>query len=296
MTKETDTFNCDLCNASDSAEIEEARTYTGGQPLHVCKSCGLVYAKERRSEEAIAESWTQTIFGANPTAAVPYTAHVPWMTARLVFVAEFLHQSIGLKGKAVADIGAGEGVFLDIIRREEYGAIPFGIEPSAENCALLTKLDIPSYNGPIGAFAASPEAKKRSFDVVTMMWTMECSRSPRQMLDIAYGLLKPGGHVFVGTGSRILVPFKKPLHMFLSKNPLDTHPVHFSYRTLRGIMATAGFEMAHVNRFIDNDLLFMIGKKTDRSRAISWDKDDWTKVKDFFARWHKETQDHYPAV
>ncbi len=290
----TEKFNCDVCGGDDAAEIEEARHYTEGQPLHVCKRCGFIHARERRSEQAIADDWSNKIFGNRPDAPTPYTAHIPWMKARLLFCAEFIHQSIGLKGKAVADIGAGEGVFLDIIRREEYGAKPFGIEPSKENCDTLKKLDIASFNGTIGAFLASDEGRAKKFDVVTMMWTLECCRSPRQMLDGAYDLLKPGGHIFIGTGSRILVPFKKPLNMFLSKNPLDTHPVHFSVNTLRGAFATSGFSMAHVNRYIDNDVLFMIGKKTDKSSPIDWPRDDYRKVLDFFKRWHKETQDHYP--
>ena len=292
----TENFNCDVCGADDAIEIEEARQYTDGQPLHVCRQCGFIHAKQRRSEQAIADDWTNKIFGSRPDAPTPYTAHIPWMKARLLFCADFLDQSIGLKDKSVADIGAGEGVFLDIIRRTEYGAKPFGIEPSAANCATLKKLDVPAFNGTIGALLASPEGKTKKFDAVTMKWTLECCRSPRQMLEGAYELLKPGGHIFIGTGSRILVPFKKPLHMFLSKNPIDTHPVHFSFNSLRGALARTGFRMTHVNRYIDNDVLFMVGQKTDKSADIDWAKDDWRKVIDFFRRWHKETAEHYPPT
>ncbi|MBT7486704.1 MAG: hypothetical protein HN673_10090, partial [Rhodospirillales bacterium] len=49
-------------------------------------------------------------------------------------------------------------------------------------------------------------------------------------------------------------------------------------------------------RFIDTDYMVAIGKKTDKSKKIDWPKDNWEDVVDFFNRWHKETQDHYPAA
>jgi hypothetical protein len=100
----------------------------------------------------------------------------------------------------------------------------------------------------------------------------------------------------IATGARILVPFKKPLQYFFSKNPVDTHPVNFSFNSLRGILASTGFEMTHVNQYIDNDIMIMIARKTDRSTPIVTPKDDWRAVTSFFDRWHKETQDHYKSA
>ena len=114
------------------------------------------------------------------------------------------------------------------------------------------------------------------------------------MLDAAHGLLRDGGHLVVATGSRILVPFRKPLHLYLSTNPADTHCFRFSAHTLGGLMAVSGFRPVHVNRYIDTDYLVMIGERTDRSRPIPWERDDARAVIDFFRRWDKETGDHYP--
>ena len=285
-------FPCDLCGGDDPAEIEVARFYTGGQRVYVCRNCGLIYARERRSEQAIADTWSHSIFP-DKGAPLAYTAGIPWVIGRLTVAAEFLRQNIGLAGKSVAEIGAGEGVFLNIVRRDPYGAAVYGIEPSPSNCRSLTSQGIPVFEGTIGRYLTSPEAATRQFDVVVMLWTLECCRSPRQMLESAHRMLKPGGHVLVGTGSRILVPFKKPLQMFFSRSPIDTHPVNFSFNTLRGMLATTGFDMSHVNRFIDNDLLIMMGTKRETHDRPSWDKDDWRVVTAFFDRWHKETQDHY---
>ena len=285
-------FACDVCGSDDPAEIEVARLYTGNRPFHVCKACGLVYARERRSEQAVADTWSNELFQ-DTVDLRSYTAAIPWMIGRLTVVAEFLHQNIGLRGKVVAEIGAGEGVFPTIIRREPYGAEVFGIEPSSRNCKILRDLGIPTFEGTIGAYIESPEAATRQFDVVAMLWTLEASQSPRRMVEAARKMLKPGGYVVVGTGSRILVPFKKPLHMYLVEGPVDVHPVNFSFNTLRGLLASTGFEMTHVNSYIDNDLLIMMGRKQENVDRESWPRDDWKAVIAFFDRWHKETQDHY---
>ena len=220
-------FACDVCGSDDPAEIEVARLYTGNRPFHVCKACGLVYARERRSEQAVADTWSNELFQ-DTVDLRSYTAAIPWMIGRLTVVAEFLHQNIGLRGKVVAEIGAGEGVFPTIIRREPYGAEVFGIEPSSRNCKILRDLGIPTFEGTIGAYIESPEAATRQFDVVAMLWTLEASQSPRRMVEAARKMLKPGGYVVVGTGSRILVPFKKPLHMYLVEGPVDVHPVNLA--------------------------------------------------------------------
>ena len=41
-------FPCDLCGKDDGYEVPYVREYTGGQILHICKSCGLIHAKKRR--------------------------------------------------------------------------------------------------------------------------------------------------------------------------------------------------------------------------------------------------------
>lgn len=288
MTETFEIFPCDLCKSTEAIEVPHAREYTGGQPIHICTRCGFVYVRERRSATAIADTWSDTIFGAG------YTAALPAVRARLTFVAEFLHQSIGLPKKSVCDIGAGEGVFLDMLRSPRYGASVFGIEPSKKNCALMTAMDIENVAGTIEDYAARDTHKK--FDVVTITWTIENCQSPRRMLAIAHDLLNDGGHIVVATGSRILVPFKKPLHYYLGKNPGDSHAFRFSAKTLAAMLAVSHFATTHENRYLDHDILCMIAEKKDAKTEIPLIGDDARAVADFFERWHKETQTYYPSV
>jgi SAM-dependent methyltransferase len=274
-------FACELCGGEDFVEIPELRLHTGGQPIHVCKGCGFVQVIRRRSPERIAQVWADELFQGE------YTARIPAIKARQVYVAETIDTNIALPGKRVCDIGAGEGLFLQMLR-DDYGAEVFGVEPSAANCARMLGQGISCFDGTGEQFAGSATDHGR-FDIVTMIWTLENANSCRRLMDVAWSLLKPAGHVVVATGSRILVPFKKTLDLYLGPNPADTHAFRFSANTLQGLLAESGFERRFINHYVDSDVLCMIGGRTERGCTIPWPRDDWQRVLEFFSRWHQDT-------
>jgi 2-polyprenyl-3-methyl-5-hydroxy-6-metoxy-1,4-benzoquinol methylase len=279
-------FPCDVCGGTDAVEIECSRRYTNNEPIHVCKNCGFVYVVRRRSARAIADSWSRDIY------QVGYTARIPAVKARQTYVADMLDVELGLGGKTLCDIGGGEGQFLEIAR-DQYGAKVFAVEPSAANCAGLAKAGIPHFHGTVEDFSASAEQSAGPFDVVTIMWTLENCQQPRVMLDAAWTVVKPGGHIAVATGSRILAPFKKPLHYYMSKQVADAHATRYSANTLQAILAVSGFRPVSVNRWVDTDYLVVIAARAERGQAIPWRGDDPAAVLDFFRRWDIETQAHY---
>ncbi len=235
-------FDCDLCGSTDAAEIPAARRYTGGRPLHVCKNCGFVYVRSRRPAGRIAEVWSDDIYEKG------YTARIPAVKARQVYVAECIDTAIGLKDKTVCDIGGGEGQFLDIIRQSEYGASVFAVEPSERNCRMMGDMGIEAFRGTIEDYVASGQSKDRRFDIATIVWTLENCQSCRTMLDAAYDALDDGGHLALATGSRILVPFKKPLQYYLGDAALDTHCFRVSANTLKGLFAVSCFDVVFETR------------------------------------------------
>ena len=279
-------FPCDLCGADSAAEIEVARHYMGAGRLHVCRECGFVYVRRRRTASAIADSWSDELY------ETAYTARIPAVRARHVYVAEMADTSIGFAGKRVIDIGAGEGLFLKLIAAAPYFAAPFGVEPSKHNGGLMTNADIECFTGTIEAFAAANRTRGgRRFDIATILWTLENCQSCTAMLNAARDLLIDGGHVVIATGSRILVPFKKPLHHYLGTNEADTHAFRFSVNALRRLLGLHGFEVVAVNRWIDSDPLVMIARKAEVFESTpALPIDDWREVIDFFDRWHAETQ------
>jgi len=285
---------CDLCGSNDAEQIASAPLYTNGQAINVCKNCGFVYVPRRRTAKAIADDWSDRLFKEesvfnNQT----YSARIPAIKARQVFVADTIDTEIDLKDKTLCDIGAGEGQFLEIVLAEEYGAKPFGIEPSSELCRKMTDEGINNFCGSIEDYIKDDQIDKKQFDIVTIMWTLECTHDARLMLEAARDSLVDGGHVVIATGSRILVPFKKPLQFYFDSKPLDTHPLRFSANTLKSMLVSAGFKVTFINRYVDQDYMVVIAEKSDDVDTSDWQGDNCDDVLSFFDRWHQETQTYY---
>jgi 2-polyprenyl-3-methyl-5-hydroxy-6-metoxy-1,4-benzoquinol methylase len=277
-------YPCDLCGSDDAAEIIVARHYMGEGRLHICRNCGFVYVRRRRSAQVIADEWSNALY------QTKYTGRIPAIVARQTYVAEFINSTVRLRSKRVCDIGAGEGLFLNMIRGERFGAEVFGIEPSAANGRLMAGMDIEHFVGTIEDYAA--QRGGRVFDIATVMWTLENCQSCLTMLKAARELLTTDGVVVVSTGSRILVPVKKPLHYYLGRNEADTHAFRFSAKALARALVLSGFTLIETNRYIDTDYLVMVGRRSDAPPQDLL-SDDWREVQAFFERWHDDTQRFY---
>jgi Methyltransferase domain len=288
MNEEMHISPCDLCESNQGIKAPYTDLYTGGQPLYICSSCGLVFVRERRDASLIAQDWNACYGTVNPKYGNGYTTKIPAISARLHYVAGTLSQELDLASSRVVDIGAGEGTFLDILKAQS-NAVPFGIEPSKENCGIMESLNIESFHGTVEDFYQAYN-RERQFDIATILWTLEACSSASAMLKICHNLLTENGYIVISTGSRILVPFKKPLQNYLKPMPQDMHPYRFSAQTLRAILIRAGFEPVYINSFIDSDVLLVIGQKKDIDRQ-RWSqyKDDPLKVHHFFERWHAES-------
>ncbi len=231
----------------------------------------------------IARVWSEEIYGDIYTAVKN-----PAIIARQTFVAEFLASNSDLAGMRVCDIGAGEGFFLSYLR-DQYHADPFGIEPSARNCLRLSEMDIANYQGTVEQFVGNPDGSKYGADIISVMWTLENCQSCIEMLKAAAAMLPVGGKIIVATGSRILVPFKKPLFAYFSTNPADSHSFRFSANALQTALAKAHLKTIKINRYLDNDILCVIAEKVPETEALATKKDIPMEVLSFFERWHQDS-------
>ncbi len=266
--------DCDLCHSKDFTPLEVACPYIGdNEPPVVCMNCGFIYVRNRRSSEEVAKSWDD-IWGEG------YTSEWPAVKARLFYVAEWLDQTIGLSHKSLLEIGAGEGTFLEMVR--DRGAwTPCGIEPCKDNIKRMRDKNI-------RCFEATAETCKleQKFDIVCLLWTLENCADCIGMLKRARKWLKPDGHLVVATGSRILVPFKKPMSSYFSKNPADTHCFRFSAESLDSALYLSGFAPLHGNRYGDSDWLVRAAILIEACDVGG--EDDPQEVLDFFKAWSEQ--------
>jgi len=244
--------SCELCGTSKFAEIEVAKHYTGGQPLHVCKNCGFVQVLDRRSPKEIFEAWQDQKPGDDV-----YKSAKAAVVSRLSYVASF----VGDTGLTL-DIGSGDGTFGKIVK------------------------NVTNYNG-----MAEDIGVHSLYDTVTLLWTLENCGSAVDVLKAAHKVLRHGGKLVVATGSRIGVPFKKPLWAYLGDSPLDLHPWRFSRNTLEHTLSRAGFRVVRANPYLSNDYLVIVAEKRG---AVIYPLDGHEEVIDFFNRWHEETERYYP--
>lgn len=268
---------CDLCDNHEHF-LDVPGDPTG--KVKICGNCGFVLVRERRGIEEVARAWDDIY------AKGLYSPDWPGVKARLFYVAEWLDQTIGLRDKRVLDIGAGNGFFLGQCRA--LGAYPSGLDPSLDNCRKIGLRGIEFFQGWAGG--TPPPSLAGKFDIVTLNWTLENTADCIAVLRYARDCLRPDGHVVVATGSRILVPFKKPLSSYLgSGTPPDTHCFRWSWNTLAGTFTRSRLVPIEWNDYQENDVMIEVARQSLSDEGyLVHGRDNPDKVQDFFARWQRE--------
>ena len=273
----------DFKGAGKVISIPNIRKLTGGYDINISKYSGLVSVIKRRSSKKIADEWSNKIFGTSFTNKT-YTARIPAVTARLTYVLETIISELKVKSKSICDLGAGEGDFLKMLKQKKLTKNIFAVEPSIKNCKLLNKNNIKNFQGTIEDYAN--KKKKRKFDILTLMWTLCNTSNCYDVISSVNKLCKNNGYIVVAESSRILVPFKKPIQMYVSKGNPDIHPFHFSKNSLCNLLLINNFKPIYINRYLDSDWLLIIAKKQNKISKKNYKIDNYLKVKKFFLSWY----------
>jgi SAM-dependent methyltransferase len=258
--------NCDLCSSNAWAPIPVPNP----RGIGICQVCGFVYVRDRRAAHEIAADWSNVYGeGYDPDGW-------PAVRARLYYVRQWIAEQYGsLAGKTLLDVGAGTGTFLKL-----WGENGRGLEPSAAGAHV----------GGIVHGSVEDDLDLGQFDFVTINWTLENCHDPIKMLDYARRRCKPDGRVIVATGSRILVPYKKPLSCYLGDNAPDLHCFRWSRETLEAAFRRAGMWMDRVNPYAECDWLVMSAQHTiphDQTPGRLYPFDPPQEVRDYFRLWQE---------
>lgn len=242
--------SCEICSGESFRPIWVAQRYIGdAEPPAICQNCGFVQVNERRSSAEIAEDWKRIY------KEKIYDPTWPGVKARLYYVAEWIDQNIGLEDKRVLDIGGGTGSFRHLVEARQSSSDDMGVY-----------FFDPAFDGRLVEDFEPP----LPFDIVTILWTLENCGSANAMIAKARECLKPDGHLVVATGSRILVPFRKPMSQYFSTEPQDLHAFRWSYQSLCAIMEKHGFAVQRPNDYLQNDVLLVHGHLSN----ADWSKDE----------------------
>ncbi|MDC2985086.1 class I SAM-dependent methyltransferase [Candidatus Pelagibacter sp.] len=269
--------------------VPNSNKLTGQGFVSISKYSGLVSVTKRRSSKEIAKDWNNN-FGLKKN----YNSKNPAVVSRHIYTAETIKSFLDLRDKSIIDLGAGEGNFLKIFSKKKFLKKISAVEPSSKNCKKITSLGIKAFNETIEDFALK---SKEKFDIATLVWTLCNCSDPMQVIKSSHNILKKNGFIVIAEGSRIMVPFKKPIQMYFSKKQKpDLHPFHFSKNSLLNLLILNKFRPVFVNRYIDNDNLVVIAKKIDKIESHKIKLENYKKVKNFFIEWYQNSKKYKKEI
>lgn len=235
---------CPLCGRDDAALLLEAPDpIPGGQGLWFavvrCEGCGLTYTNPRPTADDIDRFYPPDyrphrrpgkMDGGRP--ARPVWARLSGRPCN-----ERRGELPWPRPGRLLDFGCGGGAFLK--RMADRGWKVTGLDASVgAGRAVQEELGLPVLTGSL----PHPDLSPASFDVVTMWQSLEHVHRPLSILREAYRLLVPGGKLVVATPNVESLPFYwfGPDWFGLD---LPRHLTHFTPKSLREMLETAGFRV-----------------------------------------------------
>ena len=192
---------------------------------------------------------------------------------------EFVQSHIDLFGSKVLDIGAGLGQLQLLLNTQ--GAESQGIEPSdIRRKYAKEKFEINLHHELVDSHYWQ-SGFVQYFDMITLWDVIEHVNFPRETLESAIQLLKPGGMLFLDTPSRNVLPYKlsqKIYHFSAGKMSLFLpsfysaarygHKQVFTLKQLIKLFNSIGLEIAfsahsYTNRFFSNNKIILAARKSD---------------------------------
>jgi len=247
---------CPICRAGDTEEYAAAvdRFFAiapGRFRLVRCRACGCIFQHPLPSAAELARYYADDYWWSPPA---PRRAGLRSLVGRLEHAYRTLvardHVSFvercarrSAAGRALLDIGCGEGLFLHLARRRGFEA--HGMDPSARAVELArARYGLDVRRGAIG----SDLWEGRRFDFVTMFHVLEHVADPRAALAYAGRHLREGGSLIVQVPN---VRSFQARHFGARWYGLDVprHVINYSPEGLRIVLRDAGFEVAAAKRF-----------------------------------------------
>lgn len=194
---------CAICGATEQRELypplPPARELSpafaastgirGATRIVSCASCGLVYVSPRLRPELIAAAYRDADDPLYVAQAEPRRRS---FSRNLAFVSRYARRG------RLLDVGCAAGYFLDVCLDAGWDAR--GIEPNRGFVAAARERHGDRVSEGIlsgGGEAVRRLAEAGPYDAITMWDVLEHATDPRRELAAAYGLLRPGGLLFV---------------------------------------------------------------------------------------------------
>jgi SAM-dependent methyltransferase len=261
-------YECRVCGETSLRELEvfgslprvtsDSRPWNAGGRLAVCGDCGTVQKlQDARWLDEISEIYgsyaiyhqsngaEQPIFAGDEAAPVP-------RSARLV---DFLDKTLSLPNAlSLLDFGCGTGSALRTFSARHPEWSLYGCELSDANRERLQS--IPGF---VELFTCAPEQLSETFDLITLIHSLEHVLDPVETLSALAKRLAYGGHLFVQVPDCGRTPYDLVI---------ADHMTHFTLASLGYAARRAGLQiMCLSDKVLTKELSLVVAAGSDRLSA-----------------------------
>lgn len=241
---------CKLCGRRSA----EPTYHLGAETIHVCSACDFHYldyldgSALTRASRSLSDRERDYLTRRRDEGLAEHYARL-----------ELASQHLSFEGSKVLDIGAGLGLFQSML--EPLGADVEGIEASPLRRRYAQDTLGRTLSAELIDSSARQSTQRNSFDLITLWDVIEHVDFPKETLDMAIRLLKPGGLLFLDTPSREDPAYRLSerlyrlsggrislfLPSFYSNAPFG-HKQIFTRRQLLDLFTDLGVEVVHQGR------------------------------------------------
>jgi 2-polyprenyl-3-methyl-5-hydroxy-6-metoxy-1,4-benzoquinol methylase len=238
----------------------------------ICRRCGFVFQNPTLDDEELA-----TLYQGEYRTYDPPDYYVKDQNRYAEILCNWLEKALpyDLPGRRVLDIGCGAGCFLAEFARRGWETI--GIDGSVRWTAWGRErfgLDLRA-----GMFGAEGLPGER-FSLVIFSHVIEHLPDPLPTLQAIRRCVAPGGMLFVGAPNILLPPTSRRLQDNFMAGP---HVCLYSPRTIRHVLAKAGFRVAVQDNWLPRGLRVIASVSETPYRVEDYSFDDWEVINHLYA-------------
>jgi len=254
---------CPLCKSQKTVSVYKIENmfFTDGRTsmdleVGLCEECGFVFQSSAYSDEYDAK-----VANLYKNYHMSDNFDFPRRDKKSLDSLEFICRNVELNGRSsILEIGSDRGDFLYMLK-EKYGANILGIEPNAEQVALVPTVK--------GYFDKDSFSSK--FDLVVLKHTLEHIKYPQVFLRDVFGRVNDGGYIYIE------VPSFDVCRKYFLDDFTAEHVSYFSQDVLLGLLKD--YEVIALD---NSHFLRVIVKKTSGTHACESAGMDISGIKQFF--------------